>query len=551
MTFSKSSSIALSHCQKVLGVKGLKAEKPRNPEHGDVAVALFEAAKELKKSPFELAQKIAGEKPPKEFSKVAAVGPYANFFYSQQYLAEELKNALKKDFSKSTQGKGKTAVLEYCDPNIGKPMHVGHIRSTILGDAVNNLLKESAWKTITMNYLGDSGSQVAKLLLAFEKFRDMPKPENEKVMFDYYVKINKAIEENPKLKEDAQKILEKLESGDKKTVAKAVDLRKKSYVAFQRNLDILDISFDKVIGESEFIEPSKKIVKEMLKKKIAFKDKTGEIVAGLEPEQPNTIILRSNGTTLYNTRDLALAEYKLKKYKYGESVIFTAQEQNTHFAQVHLMLKKLGKKSASGFKHVGFGLVNLEEGRMSTREGRVVFLEDVLNQAIGFAREEVEKRERTTNVEKTAKAIGIGSVKFAFLRISPEKTITFDPKKSVEFEGDTGAYVQYSHVRCASIIEKAGKLKAGKISGLDAHEEKLAKKIIEFPDVIAQSAKSLSPHVLCDYLLSLSHEFNSFYANCQVLESERRETRMALVQATKNALGKGLTLLGIDAIEKM
>ena len=552
MTFSKASTIALRHCQKALGVKGLKAEKPRQGEHGDVAVALFEAAKQLRQNPAMLAQKIAEQKPPKEFSQVQAVGPYANFFYSQKFVAKELEGALKQGFGNGKEGKGKKAVVEYSQPNPGKPMHLGHIRSTILGDVAARLLSATGFYVVRMNYLNDRGAHIAELITALSEFKELPEVRDEKGLMEYYVKIKKEIEAKPELKQKSVTVLTKIDAGDAETMARLRQIREMSLAAFQRNYSTLGIEFDEVVNETTLLKDAMKTVGECLKKKIAFVDKDGTTIADLEKHGlPNTVLLRSNNSPIYLTSDLALADYKWRKYRFDESVYFTASEQNLHFQQLFKILSLLKRPFANQLRHVGFGLISLPEGKMSTRQGRVILLEDVLSEAVGFARAEVEKRERTEEIDEVSKAIGVGSLKFAFLRISPEKTITFDPKKAVEFEGDTGAYVQYSHVRCASILQKAGGSKAKKMAWLDLHEERLAKKIIEFPDIIAQSARSLQPHVLCDYLLALSHEFNSFYANCQVLESERKEERLVLVAAAKNALGKGLSLLGIKAIEKM
>jgi arginyl-tRNA synthetase len=299
--------------------------------------------------------------------------------------------------------------------------------------------------------------------------------------------------------------------------------------------------------------------------------KDGEIVALLEKKGlPNTILRRSNGTTLYFTRDLALADYKWKKYGFSLSFYATAAEQNLHFKQVFAFLEMLGRPFAANCGHVGFGLITLPEGKMSTRLGRVVLLEDVLNEAVGAARGEVESRlgqleERmgrkysNADIDEIAKQVGTGSLKFAVLRVSPEKGIMFDFKKMVSFDGDTGAYLQYTFVRAANILKKAQALKGEKDSGEGAavewetEEKRVARTISIYPRIVTDSAKSFKPHILCDYLLRLAADFSSFYEKCPVLKSEgaARERRLEIVRAVETVLGNGLALLGITALQKM
>lgn len=548
--FETACKAALRHCQKALGSKAkLKAEKPRLPEHGDVAVALFEAAKDLKKNPVELALHIAGEKPPEEFCKVNALGPYVNFFYSQEFLAKHVKASL--NIKPARQNK-KVAVIEYSQPNPGKPMHFGHIRSTILGDVASRLLAFTGVKAIRMNYLNDRGSHIAELITALQEFKDLPEVRNEKNLLEYYVKIKSQIDSNPALKEKSRAILTKMDEGDRQTLETLEKIRAMSWNAFQRNYSLLGIAFDEVFCETTILKEAMKAVDECVKKGIAFVDKDGTTIIDLEKHGlPNTVLLRSNKSPIYLTSDLALADYKWKKYAFTESVYFTASEQNLHFQQLFKTLALMGRPYVGRLKHVGFGLISLPQGKMSTRAGRVVLLEDVLNESVKYAREEVEKREKSENIEDTAKAIGVGSLKFAILKITAERNILFNPRKAVGFEGDTGAYVQYAHVRCASILEKTGKAKASVSKDFDASEEKLAKKIIEFGDVVEHAAIALQPHALCDYLLTLGHEFNSFYSNSPVLNSERQAQRLSLVKATRQTLKTGLELLGIKAIEKM
>lgn len=580
-------SKAISECEEKLssliekkfGIKGFKAKAEVSKEFGDISFPCFAIAGQARKNPRELAETLAIEFNSANakhegglIAKAEALNGFVNFFLSKTLYSKVLDEAGEKDYGKNEEGKGKTIVVEFSQPNVGKPFHVGHIRSTILGDAVSNLFQGQGWKTKRINYIGDSGTQVAKLVLATEIYKDLPKIENEKHMLEYYVRVNKEIEENPALAEKARSIVEKIESGDESILSKIKFIREKSYEAFERNYKLLGVNFDLVIGESEFIKPSKKIVDEVVKKGLAFVDKGGETVVKLEPYGlPNFIVLRSNGTTLYSTRDLALADFKKKEFNFDESVILTASEQNMHFRQFIKVLELLGRDYAARYKHVGFGLISLPEGKLSTREGRVVFLEDILNETIDYAREEIESistKEHITEKKKgmdekgigeAASIVGIGSAKFAVLRITPEKNIMFDLKKIVSFEGDTGAYVQYTCVRAKSVLHKAEEEKAlskKKPAQPEFNEEEalVAKYLAQYPLVLKNACTSMQPHQVCDYLLKLSAAFNGFYHKHRVLNAENEEEkakRLLLVKATAKTIESALRVLGIQVPEKM
>ncbi|MCX6768064.1 MAG: arginine--tRNA ligase [Candidatus Micrarchaeota archaeon] len=561
------------------------------PGFGDLSCPVaFAAAKQLKelgKKPDEIASEISvrvntGELSP-WFEKVDSAGGFVNFWLSRRFFEKAAGEAarLGKDFGKGGEFKGKTAVIDYSAPNVGKPLHVGHARSTVYGDAVKRLLAAVGYKTVGFNYPGDAGKPVAELIVAMRRFKGLPPTKSEKELMAYYVKINKEIEKDPALAEEVRDVLEKIEAGDRGVLGEVLRIREMSMQAFDRTYALLGVSFDETVGESEFIAPAKKIAAEALEKGAAEKGKDGETVALLEKTGlPNTLLMRSNGTTLYFSRDLALADYKWKKHAFDLNFYATAAEQNLHFRQAFAFLKILGRPYAGRCAHVGFGLVSLPEGRISTRHGRVVLLEDMLAEATAEARKEVEARlaqiaERTgkkysaKDVEGIAREVGVGASKFAMLRVSPEKEILFDFKKIVSFEGDTGAYLQYTFVRAANILRKAGMEKAGKTgaggaggksavsgggSGAWEEEEKRVAKMVSFyPRVVSDAAKSYRPHIVCDYLLKLAADFSSFYEKCPVLKAEggARARRLEIVEAVKTVLGNGLELLGIAAPEKM
>ncbi|MBI5176600.1 arginine--tRNA ligase [Candidatus Micrarchaeota archaeon] len=548
-------------------------------------------------------------------SGASALGGYINFFANDRFHALAVGQAasMGEKYGRRDDGSGRKVVIEYSQPNIGKPFHAGHIRSTILGDAMARLLEANGFEVVRMNYIGDAGTQVAKLVVALEEFKDLPEMRDEKDMLAYYVKIHREIEGNEELAKKVADTVALIESGDGSVAKLVATVRGKSYEAFERNYALLGVHFDEVVGESKFIQAAKEAALEIERsgKKIAFRDeKTGALVADLEKYGiPNTILLRSNGTTLYLTRDIALADYKFGKYKFDRSIVTTASDQNTHFRQVIKILGLLGRPYAQDYGQIGFGLVALPEGKMSTREGRVAFMEDVLNDAMKAAREQLDMvagqrmhsnagiktsrnieeilkhKARITDDERAliSRIVGIGGTKFAFLRIGAEKGITFNPSAAVSFQGDTGAYVQYTCVRAKNILRKAeekgatgivGKTDGGK--GRDEvdsigddlsknkpsmrekkfvpEEKALAEAIAFFPEVIRSAAIGPHPHAVCEYALRTAALFSEFYELVPVLNAENegeREKRIMLVKAAKNCLQNSLAILGIQVPERM
>ncbi len=533
-------------------------------QHGrkaDASSAIaFQLAGKLKKKPDQISQEIAVALTLHSLvEKAECLNGFVNFTFSQEYFTKALveASASKEGFEKAVKKKG-TVIVEYSCPNVGKPLHVGHIRGTIFGHALKNIYQQVGYKVVSFNYLGDSGSQVAKLLLALEIYKDLPEIKTEKDLLAYYVKINEEVEKSEELKKRQREILEAIENGDKKVQAGLDKVRKLSITAFNNSYDTLGVEFDEVIGESAFVKDAKKLVQEAVdsKSKVAFKDKGGEIVAALEPQIPNTILMRSNGTTLYLARDLALADYKFSKYTPIQSINITGNEQNTHFRQVYAILQKLGRNYNN--KHIGFGLLTFGGKKLATREGTVILLADIIEEAKQEAKEQIMQREpelKGKELEARSLAIGLAALKFAVLKVSQEKNIVFDFKQMTSFEGDTGAYLQYSLVRCKSILEKAKTFKKTKTEPwLNEEEKELLMILSAYPVVLQNAANSLSPHTLCDYLLKTAASFSKFYSLHSVLNAEDEETkatRLLLVKATGNVLEHGLEILGITTLKKM
>ncbi len=462
---------------QLVKLAGGPVQSPKDSAKADLCVPCFAMAKG--KNPADVAKALCQKKPPSLFSRLEEDGPYLNAFFSDAFYAQALAETAEQNFGRKK--KGKTWVLEYSQPNPGKPMHLGHIRSTIVGDVLSNCLAFCGNTVHRLNYLNDRGAHIAELIVALEEFRNLPKVRDEKDLLAYYVKIKAEIASNAELKEKTRNVLEHL----KDHRAELAKIREMSLSAFNRNYKRLGVRFDFFPLESELEDESRARVKEALEKGLAKKEPDGTTIAFLEPAGlPNTVLLRSNDTPVYLTSDLALADWKMKKYGFDESLVITAAEQNLHFRQLQALLAGMGRTYAPHYGHIGFGLIRLSDGKLSTRLGRVVLLEDVLEQTVKAAENELRARKGLAdapqdqsghaieNMEsKTAaaakiqdyseaeiravsEAVGVAALKFAVLRTRLEKDITFDPAAETRFEGDTAAYVQYAHVRCHGILEK-------------------------------------------------------------------------------------------------
>lgn len=546
--------------------------EPSKTADADLSCTIsFVLAKNAGKPPKEIAEQVAAgisaalagnaQKAAYIFKAVAANG-YINFILSDGFFSDAAAGAASaKNYGSFSDFSGKTAVVEYSSPNVGKPMHIGHIRSTILGDSVANLLAAAGYKTVRMNYLCEAGAQVAGILLAVDEF-GAESLKTEKDVLKYYIEITKRIDADPALKAKEQQYVSLMENGDPAIHRNLEKIRKLTVAPFEVNYERLGIKFDESVFDSDYAEAAKKLVAEAQGMGLAKQDEKGETVGLLEGKStlPNLIILRSNGTTLYSTRDMGFAQWRWEKYAFDRSVIVTASEQNTHFRQVFKMLELMGRKWAFGLSHIGFGLVFLEGGvKLSSRKGNVLLLEDVLDDAEEIALAQIAERGYSPeDAKKIAFAVGVGSLKFGILRVSSEKNINFSMQKAVSFEGDTGAYLQYTVVRAKNILRKAGYATSAPANlpatALSKDERELAKFIAQYPQAVRSAAVSMAPHQVCDYALKVAAAFSTFYSSSPVLEAEseeKKQLRLVLVAATVSTLESALALLGINVPDKM
>jgi len=535
---------------------------------GDYAFPCFVLAKEIKESPIDIAKIIAKELSADFLEKVEAKGPYVNFFISKGNLSSStLKNIFDGKLI-STNEKGKV-MIEYSGPNTNKPLHLGHLRNNSLGMAFSNLMEVIGLKVVRANIVNDRGIHIAKSMLAYQKFGEGKTPESEGKKSDHfvgdmYVFFNEKAKTNPGLEDEAKELLKKWEANDKETIALWKKMNKWALDGMKETYNLFGSKFDEWFYESEFFKDKKghKLVEEGLAKKVFKKEDNGAVSAVLEPELPNKIIMRGDGTALYATNDLGVTQYRFDNFKIDRCFWVVATEQDLYFKQLFAMFKKLGRKWAPNCHHISYGMVNLTNGKMKSREGTVVDADDIIGEMKNLALEEIEKRYSdlsTKEKEERALAIALGAIKFYLLKNAANKEITFDPKESLSFEGETGPYIQYSYARAKSILRKAEeekkKYSKGNFDLLTQDKEKeLVIELGNFSDSVEKSWSQLSLHSIAHNLLAIAEKFNSFYHEVPVLKSDSQEllnARLSLVEATTIVLKKGLEILDIEAIEKM
>jgi len=551
---------------KSVGIKTSEdiLEIPPHDDFGDIAFPCFELAKTERKNPQKIAQevvqKIQVSKHPL-LVKVEARGPYVNFFFYWEKIAEKILKWIMAE-KKLDMGKKKTVMIEYSTPNPVHPIHIGHARTTFLGDSLANIFDYFGYKTIRVNYMNDVGLQVAKLVTAYMLWANGKRPtEKPDVwLWKLYVKFHEEIAKDPNLEEKARDTLRKFEiEKDKKVVQAWNKIVGWCVKGFEETYKNVGVKFDKYFYENDFRTTGKEIVYNMLRKNIAFKSPEGAIVTDLEKYGlTNTIVQRSDETGLYITSDLGLTVHKFEKYKLDKSIWVVSTQQNLHFKQLFKILELLGYNWVKNCHHVSFEHVNLPDGKMSSREGRAVILDEVVNELTKLAYEEVNKRNPELpkkNKMNLAKKIGVGALKYAILKIEPENLITFDWKQMLSFEGNTGPYLQYAYTRCTNILKKEKKWRLNfSANKITVEERRLVKALMNFLIVIEDSLSQMKPHLICNYAFDLATTFNSFYHSAPVLRAEDEGTkrfRLTLVEATRKILKECLDIMGIKTMDKM
>ena len=547
-----------------LGQEEISALIAVPPDHklGDYAFPCFRLGKNPKEEAEKLKKKL---KLPKSFSKVEVSGPYLNFFVNNHFLTEETLTKIyaeKKNYGRNNLGKGKVIVIDFSSPNIAKPFGIGHLRSTVIGSCLYKVHHFLGYKLIGVNHLGDWGTQFGKLIVAFNKWGKEKELEKEpiKYLLKLYVKFHEEAEKDETLNEEARAAFKSLEDGDKKNLALWESFKELSLEEFKRIYELLEVDFDSYHGESFYNNLLDKTIKE-IQKKIKTEISDGALIINLEKYKLPPLILRqSDQATTYGTRDLAAALYRLKEYQPEKLLYVVGSEQKMYFQQLFIVLEMLGYKKER-FEHLDFGLFRFPEGKMSTRKGKVIFLEEVLDQAINLAEKIIEEKNPTLKDKKEiAKEVGVGAIIFGDLSNDRIRNVDFSWERMLSFDGETAPYLQYTHARACSILRKAKKEQGLSISSkikfeqLQLAEEKAVVKLLyEFPEAVIKVAESYKPHHLAQYLISLAQAFNEFYHKCAVI-SEREEqmkARLLLVDSCRQVLENGLNLLGIKAPEEM
>lgn len=543
-----------------------KIEKPPQSEMGDAAFPCFSLASKLKKNPHqiakELAEKINRKKPP-EIEKVEVNGSYLNFFINKKILAEKtIKEILmqKENYGKSSIGRGQKIVVDFSGPNIGKPMHIGHIRSTILGDSLLRIFDYQGYNSVGINYLGDIGLHIGKMIVAYELWADKEalKKDPAKELLRLYIKFcdNEKTEYQEDLEEEfqgnewtekAKEKLKLLEMGDEKTEKIWHEIHASSKKGFDKVYQLLNVNFHETTGQSLFSKKGKEIITEALRKGLAKIEDDSAVYAEFDT-LPKKYILRRNGTASYITQDIGAAVARYKKYKFDRMIYVTDFRQEMHFEHLFAILKKFGYEFSDKLVHLGFGTVNFGSEIISTRKGKVILLEELLAKTIEKAEDEIKKRKTKGDAEK----IGVGAIKYAFLRNEPRKDVSFSWKNALNFEGDTGPYLQYSYARASSILKKSRKKQKSELKYIpEAQETELIKKLSQFPEIVSHAGKECNPAIIAVYAIELAQIFSEFYHSCPVINSEQEEFRLALVEALRVVMKQSLFLLGIEVMEEM
>lgn len=557
------------HVEHVLSMTEIEAmiEQPKYDEQGDIAFPCFRLAKHFKKSPVQIAEQIAAKLEHPLYEKIIAVGPYINGFLDKKSYSKQIVQQIineKDHYGSKTIGNGQTITIDFSSPNIAKPFSMGHLRSTVIGNSLTHIAKKCGFEVVKINHLGDWGTQFGKLITAYKLWgsetsvQENPIP----VLLDLYVKFHEEADENDALNQEARAWFKKLEDGDKEATALWQWFRDESLKAFSKIYDLLDVSFDSYHGEAFYNDKMDETVDVLNEKGLLTLSEGAEVVKLAELDMPPCLIRKSDGATLYATRDLTAARYRQATYHFSKAIYVVGQEQTVHFRQFFSVLEKAGYQWAKHMVHVPFGFILKDGKKMSTRKGKVVLLEDVLQEAISLAKRNIEEKNPTIeNKEAVAEAVGVGAVIYHDLKNERMNHVEFSLEEMLKVEGRTGPYVQYTHARACSILRKATdfnndvlqKYRLGDEPGLsDSYSWHVIKHLRDFPHVVQRAFDDLEPSLIARYVFELAQDFNKYYSHVKVLTNDAERTaRLSLVYTVTVVLKEGLRLLGIKAPESM
>ena len=535
-------------------------EQPKSSDLGDIAFPAFSLAKIERKAPQAIAADIAEKIDASHFEKVVATGPYVNFFLDKSQISDQVIKAVIQAgaaYGQQEEGQGANVTIDLSSPNIAKPFSVGHLRSTVIGDAISNIYKKMGYNTIKINHLGDWGKQFGLLMVAYKKWGSKEAVEANPTdeLLKLYVRINAEIENDPALDEEGRLWFKKLEDGDPEATELWQWFRDESLVEFNRIYKLLGVEFDSLNGEAFYNDKMDEAVQILEEKGLLKESKGASIVELDDVNLPPAMIKKSDGATLYITRDIATAIYRARTYNFVKNIYAVGQEQSNHFRQLKAVLKKMGFEWSDDMIHVDFGLVTKNRQKLSTRKGNIILLEPTLQEAISRAKAQIEeKNPELENKEEVARAVGVGAVKFYDLKTDRRNGYDFDLEAMVSFEGETGPYVQYAYARIQSILRKANFTPStdATYSLNDPESWEIIKLLQDFSRVVKRAAENYDPSLIAKYAINLAQAFNKYYAHTRILdESPERDSRLALSYSTAVVLKEALRLLGVDAPEKM
>ena len=537
-----------------------KIERPKDSSNGDYAFPTFFLAKTLHKAPQMIASELVEKVDQNGFEKVVVAGPYINFFLDKAQVGAKILQTILADpehYGEIDLGHQSNVTIDYSSPNIAKPMGMGHLRSTMIGEAVARILEKVNYNLIRIDYLGDWGTQFGKLMAAYEMWGDEAEVKKDPIntLLKYYVRINNEADEHPEYTEAGRNWFAKLEHGDEEAWRLWHWFREVSLERFQRVYKMLDVNFDSFNGEAFSAQKMEEPIQLLRDKDLLKPSRGAEIVDLDEYNLPPLLIIKSNGTTTYITRDLATALFRKRVYGHAKSLYVVGAEQETYFKQLRAALKEMGFNWWDQIEHISFGLMNLNGKKMSTRKGNVVSLEDVLNDSIDLARKQIaEKNPDLENADEVAKEVGVGAVIFHDLKNYRRNAVNFKLEDVVKFEGETGPYVQYARARAESILRKGGIRDFSDVdltkAGAEAWE--LISFLGQYSEAIKRAALNYDPSVIAKYALELAKKFNQYYAHTRILDKdEAQPARLALTQAVSDVLKSALDLLDIKAPDEM
>lgn len=537
-----------------------KLERPKDSEHGDFAFPTFFLAKTLRKAPQMIAGDLIAQLDTTGYQKVEQAGPYINFYMDQGQVGANILTEILQDpanYGRRNLGHNAHVTMDYSSPNIAKPMGMGHLRSTMIGEAIARILEKEYYQPVRIDYLGDWGTQFGKMMAAYKMWGDDDEIAKDPIntLLSYYVRISKEAEDHPEYDDLGREWFAKLENGDEEARRLWKWFREISLERFQRVYDMLGVDFDSYSGEA-FMAPKMDEPIQLLKNKGILKPSQGAQIVDLDKyDLPPLLIIKSNGTTTYITRDIAAALYRKRMYGHVKSLYVVGAEQEAYFKQLRAGLKEMGFNWYDQIEHISFGLMSLNGKKMSTRKGNVVSLEDVLNDSIRLARQQIaEKNPTLANADEVAKQVGVGAVIFHDLKNNRRNAIDFNLDEVVKFEGETGPYVQYSRARAESLLRKGNKRDFSEtdLTQIGEAEWEIVSFMGQFADAIERAAKNYDPSVIAKYALELAKRFNRYYAHTRILDDEAlRDTRLAVVQAVSHVLKYALLMLDVQAPDEM